>query len=461
MSMELKEQSRSGEDVFIERFEDLIGPNTNGSESEWTLNRRNAIQVFAQNGFPNKKSESYKYTPVTKWLQSQLKNGMHTAAGSSVQSGNLKNEALPTPLLDESEVRGEPSSLENMKGLHVHATNGLIRGSLSEALPTGLIICSFKQALVDHPKLLSEYLTKAVVLERDPFAALASAFAEDGILIFVPAGLEVEKAIVIHHDALFSNSLIQARLLVVAEEGTKVNVIEHFPFLDAGSSFENRVAEVFAGKGARVDHVLVMERNDQTLFVNSLFVHQDANSFFRTNTVTLGGGLVRHNLNFLPDAEECETHLHGLYVAKGTAHVDNHTLVDHAKPNCFSNEIFKGIVTNQAVGVFNGKVLVRQDAQKTNAYQSSKCIVLDRGARTYAKPELEIYADDVKCSHGATTGELDEDALFYLRARGIHPDAAKLMLLEAFAKDIIGLIDFDEVRNYLYQRLHGLLTVTK
>ena len=147
-------------------------------------------------------------------------------------------------------------------------------------------------------------------------------------------------------------------------------------------------------------------------------------------------------------------------IAKGSMHVDNHTFVDHAKPNCESNELFKGIVTDKAVGVFNGKIHVRQDAQKINAYQSSKSILLDRAASIYAKPELEIYADDVKCSHGATTGELDDDALFYLRARGIRPEAAKLMLLEAFARDVVDLVDVDAVKDYLYSRLHSILTET-
>ena len=236
-----------------------------------------------------------------------------------------------------------------------------------------------------------------------------------------------------------------------------MQIIEHFGEAGASSAFENRIAEMIVAEGASIDHVLVYERGLQNTFVNGLHVYQAGSSHYATNTITLGGGMVRNNLHFLPDGEECETHLNGLYIARGTMHIDNHTFVDHAKPNCESNELFKGIVKDKATGVFNGKILVRQDSQKINAYQSSKSIVLDRSASVYAKPELEIYADDVKCSHGATTGQLDEEALFYLRARGIRPETARLLLLEAFARDVVDLIDHESVREVLYSRLHTLL----
>ncbi len=466
MSPELTHQNNSEEFVLAEQFEQLVGVQPIGQESSWMQNRRQAMQAFAQLGFPKKRSESYKYTPISKWIESRLRFETNGPSIKSIHNGAAVGaEAPPSAAnleLKHSAGQGVgrlSASWNGESGIQVQTSNGRLSGTIKGVVPEGLTICSLQDAMVQHPALLNTYLTKAVVLDRDPFAALASAFAEDGIFIHARAELTGGEVIAIHHDALDTNGFVQPRVLIVAEKGASIQVVEHFPFLDSGRTFENRIAEIFVAEKARVDHVLVMERSEEALFVNSLFVHQSEKSYFRTNTVTLGGGLVRHNLNFLPNAEECETHLHGLYVAKGKAHVDNHTLVDHAKPNCFSNEMFKGIVTDQATGVFNGKVLVRQDAQKTNAYQSSKCIVLDRGARTYAKPELEIYADDVKCSHGATTGELDEDAIFYLRARGISRDAAKMLLLEAFARDVVDLIAVEDVRNYLYTRLNRLLTV--
>jgi len=434
MPLEMDMDKKADESVLIEDFDRKIGLMAPDSDAPWVNTRREAIKAFAEAGFPGKRNEAYKYTPVTKWVKSHL-------LGTSSRV-----------------VQSELPAFTDIEGLHIQTTDGQMLGDVPGSLPKGLTISTLQNAQASHPDLLASYLSKAIVLERDPFSALASAFAEDGILIHVSKNSEIVEPIVLHHDALTENGLVQPRILVVVEAGAKVQIVEHFPNVAAGSSFENRVVEMFVAEQATIDHVAVVERNAQALFVNALFVHQAEKSHFKTNTVTLGGGLVRHNLSFLPDAEECETHLHGLYVVKGSSLVDIHTLVDHAKPNCFSNEMFKGIVTDEATGVFNGKVLVRQDAQKTNAYQSSKSIVLDRSAQIYAKPELEIYADDVKCSHGATTGELDEDAMFYLRARGIHTEMARLMLLEAFARDVVDLIEIESVREYLNERLHQLLS---
>ncbi|MDA1028347.1 MAG: Fe-S cluster assembly protein SufD [Bacteroidetes bacterium] len=469
MSIVATEQNQSAIDRLSKQFDDLVGSKSDGQESSWIQSRRQAMQAFIQAGFPKKRSESYKYTPVSKWIEKHSHFANEAPSSLFAQSGPLpplsapdsKGKSGDSQSAGNRATKAASTSWKSKSGVEIHTQDGHISGSVVGNVPTGLTVCSLKEASLKHPQLFSAYLSKAVVLDRDPFAALATAFAEDGLFIHASESVVTDEVISIHHDGLRSESFVQPRVLIVAEKGASIQVVEHFPHLNAGRTFENRVAEIFVAAEARIDHVLMVERAEEALFVNSLFVYQGEKSYFRTNTITLGGGLVRHNLNFLPNAEECETHLHGLYVAKGYAHVDNHTLVDHAKPNCFSNEMFKGIVTDQATGVFNGKVLVRQDAQKTNAYQSSKCIVLDRGARTYAKPELEIYADDVKCSHGATTGELDEDAIFYLRARGISKDAAKMLLLEAFARDVVDLIAAEGVRNYLYDRLHHLLSVTK
>lgn len=469
MSIVATEQNQSAISLLSKQFDELVGSYSDRNESSWMQSRRQAMQAFIEVGFPKKRSESYKYTPVSKWIENHGHFVNSASNGRSIQNGPASLRLSPDSngksgkglSAEQGATKAASTSWTGKSGIEIHTHNGLLSGSVVGSVPAGLTVCSLKEASVKHPRLISAYLSQAVELDRDPFAALASAFAEDGLFIHASESVVTDEVISIHHDGLHNESFVQPRLLIVAEKGASIQVVEHFPYLNAGRTFENRIAEIFVANEAHVDHVLMVERADEALFVNSLFVQQGEKSYFRTNTITLGGGLVRHNLNFLPDAEECETHLHGLYVAKGSAHLDNHTLVDHAKPNCFSNEMFKGIVTDQATGVFNGKVLVRQDAQKTNAYQSSKCIVLDRGARTYAKPELEIYADDVKCSHGATTGELDEDAIFYLRARGISKDAAKMILLEAFARDVVDLIAMESVREYLYVRLHDLLSVTK
>jgi Fe-S cluster assembly protein SufD len=206
-----------------------------------------------------------------------------------------------------------------------------------------------------------------------------------------------------------------------------------------------------------MDHVRIVDEADASVHVHHLEAYQHGGSRFDTNTITLGGGTVRNNAYFLPDGEHCETHLLGLYLGRGDAHYDNHTMVDHAKPECFSNEAYKGILDDRSTGVFNGKVLVRQDAQKINAYQSNRNVLLSETARMFSKPELEIYADDVKCSHGATTGQLDDEALFYLRSRGLRPGTARLLMLQAFAGDVIEQIRDESVRAYISNRIADLL----
>jgi Fe-S cluster assembly protein SufD len=398
----------------------------------WATARRVAAGAFQQMGLPGKRSEAYKYTPLTRRVTENL---TLDNAASAVQSATVFGD---------------------VDGIHVHTTNGLLN-ELPGDLPAGVTITSLSQSYAGNRVFVNDHLSRAFVADRDAFSSLAAAAAEDGILIHLAADVELSTPVVIHHDHVAAAGLVQPRVLVVADRNAKLQLVEHFGEATGSSAFENRIAEMIVAEGASVDHVLVYERGLENTFVNGLHVYQEGASHFATNTITLGGGMVRNNLHFLPDGEECETHLNGLYIARGSMHIDNHTFVDHAKPNCESNELFKGIVADKATGVFNGKILVRQDSQKINAYQSSKSIVLDRSASVYAKPELEIYADDVKCSHGATTGELDEEALFYLRARGIKPTLARLLLLEAFARDVVDLIDHEPVRAYLYTRLHTLL----
>jgi len=398
----------------------------------WASARRMAAGAFKEMGLPTKRSEAYKYTPVAKRVTDDL--SLENSAGT-VQADR---------------------KLEDVEGIHLSTTNGLL-DSVPESLPEGLTISSLVDAYEGNRIFVNDHLSRAFVADRDAFSSLAAAAAEDGILIHAAAGAKIDTPIVIHHDTVSVSGLVQPRILVVADEGASLNLVERFGHAEGSSAFENRIAEMIVADGGSIDHVLIYERSQQSTFVNGLHVYQEGSSHYATNTITLGGGMVRNNLHFLPDGEECETHLNGLYIARGSQHIDNHTFVDHAKPNCESNELFKGVVADSATGVFNGKILVRQDSQKINAYQSSKSIVLDRSASVYAKPELEIYADDVRCSHGATTGELDEDALFYLRARGIKPEKARLLLLEAFARDVVDLIDQEPVRDYLYARLHSLL----
>ncbi len=426
-------RQKSLETTFIEAFDKDLGLLPSDDSDAWTSSQRQAIRTFADTGFPRPKSEAYKYTPVTRWIGD-------------------------TPLLQTpGPVSATRLPLSELPGVHLKTVNGQL-ASAPEQLPEGLTVLTLRSALETHPELVRQHLKRVSEgTSSDVFGTLAAAFAPDGLFIHIAPGAVLPEPVYIHHAAVSPDAFIQPRMLVVAGENSEAHIVEHFPEADAGSVFENRIVGVDVAMRARLKHLVVYERGARARFVNGLYVEQKGESVFSTNNMTLGGALVRNNLHFVPDGEHCETHLNGLYIARGGAHVDNYTLVDHVKPNCFSNELFKGIVEGGSTGVFNGKVMVRQDAQKINAYQSSKSIVMDDRSHVYAKPELEIYADDVRCSHGATTGELDDEALFYLRSRGIPEKTARLILLEAFARDVVDLISLKEVRTYLNTRLGQLL----
>jgi len=251
-----------------------------------------------------------------------------------------------------------------------------------------------------------------------------------------------------------SNELISnTRTIVKAHKNANVKIIESFINLQGENSFTNNVAEFFLSPNSHIEYNKIQEKEGESYQVATEQVYQTATSNFTINTITLEGTLVRNNLNIKVNAEGCETNLNAIYLGKDKNHIDNHTVVDHLKPNCNSNEVYKGILDDNSVGVFNGKVFVRPDAQKTNAFQQNNNIVLTDNAVINSKPELEIYADDVKCSHGSTTGQLDEEAIFYLRARGISKESAINLMIAAFIKDALESISIESLKNYIDTKL--------
>ncbi|HMH34651.1 MAG TPA: Fe-S cluster assembly protein SufD, partial [Puia sp.] len=225
--------------------------------------------------------------------------------------------------------------------------------------------------------------------------------------------------------------------------------VETFATIGAQESFTNHVIEIIVEKDARLIYYKIQNDSNASSQVSTTHIRQTGSSFTHSVVISLNGSIVRNHLNVVFDAEHCESHLYGLYCLKGQTHADNHTVVDNAKPHCFSNELYKGVLDGEATGVFNGKIFVRKDAQKTNAYQSNKNILISETASVNAKPQLEIFADDVKCSHGCTVGSLDEEALFYLRSRGLSKESAQSLLLEAFAIDVLENITLMPIRHYV------------
>lgn len=301
----------------------------------------------------------------------------------------------------------------------------------------GLLIGNLSE-LLENDKVRA-HLGRYANFTDEPFTAINTAFANEGTVVYVPSGLTVKEPLHILHlsDGSSAPFATNPRNLFVVEDGGQVSVLESYHQLAGGSYFNNAVAEIFVGKNARVEHTKIQQEALDAYHIATFNVHQERESHFASVNIDLGGRLVRNNLNVMLNGEHCETHLLGFYVGSGVQHIDNHTFIDHAKPHCFSNELYKGILDDHAQGVFNGKILVRQDAQKTNALQSNKTLLLTDDAAINAKPQLEIFADDVKCTHGATIGQLDDEALFYLRCRGIGKDMAEAMLRHAFVADVL------------------------
>jgi Fe-S cluster assembly protein SufD len=331
--------------------------------------------------------------------------------------------------------------------------NGIFSPELSllQELPKGLIVTSLADAAKTHAAIFDTHYGKYVDVNNDAFIALNTAMAKDGVFIHVAKGAVIEKPIhILHIASADENTIINPRNLIVVEENAQAKIIESFETIDSKAKiFNNAITEITVAKNTVVEHYKIQDENEAGFLMNTLQINQQDNSVFTTNTITLSGSLVRNNLTIVLDGEHIESHLNGLYLTRDHQLVDNHTLVDHRKPNCNSNELYKGIIDEKSTATFNGKIFVRKDAQKTNAFQSNKNILLSDDGSINTKPQLEIYADDVKCSHGTSTGKLDEDKIFYLRARGIGELSAKKLLMHAFASEVINTIKIDELRDYV------------
>jgi Fe-S cluster assembly protein SufD len=426
-------------EFFKKEFENFSGPG-NGLLSGI---RKEAMDRFSELGFPTTKHEEWKYTNV---------------------APVLKNNFQPAKVgfnLTEEDIK--PFQLTGKESIRLVFENGRFNKKLSSipALDKGVIIADLASHC-DHA-IAKEHLAKHANFKQASFVALNTAFVNDGAFIYIPDHVVIEQAIhlIYVHDTRASAVVIYPRNLVVSGKHSKVKIAETYHSIgEVHAGLTNSVTEIVVGENSSVEFDKVQYENMSSNHISHTEAIQAKNSVFSICTVTLGGNMVRNNLHIQLLDENCESHLNGLYITQQKQLVDNHTLVDHAKPNCVSNELYKGILDDHSQGVFNGKVLVREDAQKTNAYQSNKNILLSNDASINTKPQLEIFADDVKCSHGATTGKLDEEALFYLRSRGIGEEAAKAFLNIAFAADVVNKINIDQLRDRLMQLIEQKLKKT-
>jgi Fe-S cluster assembly protein SufD len=408
--------------------------------------RGKALDDFKKLGIPTKKVEAYRYTDLEKVLTGDYDTEFSTEQFKVDLQEIFKCEI---PELDTHVVLV-------LNGFYYH-DNQL------SGLPEGVIVTSLAQASVSYPGLFSAHYSKYVNTAEDSLAALNSFFAQDGVFIYIPENVKIDKPVqIINLCFSIKNLRITRRNLIVAEKGSELQVIVCDHTLCKRRYLSNSLTEVFTGKDARMEYSKVQNENNLSAQLTNTFIHQEEGSHVVSNIITLHGGFIRNNIHINLSGEKAENHTFGLFIGDSNQHISNYTSIAHSKPDCLSNQLFKGILSENATGAFNGKIYVARDAQKTLAYQKNNNILLSPAARMNSKPQLEIYADDVKCSHGATVGQLDEDALFYIRSRGIKEEEARFLLMYAFANDIIGNIGTRHLRERIIEmvdkRLRGELS---
>ncbi len=416
----------------------------NGSrETPLNILRREAMQRFQELGFPTIRNEEWKYANI-----------MPAIALPFALSAGGNASALTQDHVNSFAIQGVDA--------HVLVfINGIYSREFSQVghLPNGVIVGNVAEILKQSPDSLTEYFTHKSE-KSEAFTALNAALAQDGAFIAIPNGVLVETPvhIMMITDSASGPVMVHPRHIITCGRSSGATIIHSAHTIGTNAGFTNSVANITVAENANLRQYIVQNDSDTAYSVQSTFVRQERDSRYSAVTVTLGGAFVRNNHNAVLGGENSEANYYGVALGSKRQLIDNHTLADHATPHCQSNELYKYILDDRSTGVFNGKIIVREDAQKTNAYQSNKTILLSDTATINTKPQLEIFADDVKCSHGATSGQLDEEALFYMRSRGITADKARALLLHAFAVDVLEHITLEPLRialdHLIAERLH-------
>mgnify|MGYP004517006673 FL=1 len=431
--MALKEQITENHYTFLEslRHRFLDG------------DRKAALQRFENMGFPTKKDEEYRYTSVKEITEKEYNF-------FPKESHNITKEQLDQLHLGE----------ENFDWITF--VNGKLRKELSKVSIENVEFLSFNYALNDekHKDVFDQYFN-TIASKDSAFTNLNQAYCKYGFFLKVPKNVVIEKPIHIFYISQNQeeNTFYNTRNLLIAEEGSKVEIIESHHNFDSTYVLTNSVTEIFTYPNAKADWHKVQNDSDTSYLIDSTFAKQERDSLTTVNTFSFGGKLVRNNLDFIHNGSNINSFMNGITIIGRDQLVDHHTAVHHNQPNCESYQNYKGIFSGNSHGIFNGKVFVDKLAQKTNAYQQNNNVLLSEGAKIDTKPQLEIFADDVKCSHGCTVGQLNEDALFYLRARGISKKEAQALLLYAFANDAMQNIDIEPLKEKISQLLAEKLEV--
>ena len=424
-------QTNPDRNVILSRYVELE-KDSNGGLPPWLVRlRKTAVSRFADLGFPTTRQEEWRTTSVEPIARTAFEPV--PADGNALKAATLEPFAFADPGIAQFVF-----------------VNGRFAPRLSSPgpLPAGVKAGSLAAALESDPGRVEPHLARYAAFDDQPFTALNTAFLGDGAFVHVPDGVVVQRPV----HLLFITTpgqepvISQPRTLVLAGDGAQVTLIESYAALEGGVCFTNAVSEIVAGRDAVVDHYRIQRDNRRAYHVATQQFQAGRGASCSTHSLSLGGGLVRNDVNAVLDGEGADCVLNGLFLATGTQHVDNHTRIDHAKPHCSSRELYKGILADQSRGIFSGRIIVRKDAQKTDSKQTNKNLLLSEEALVDTRPQLEIYADDVKCTHGATIGQLDEESIFYLRSRGIARQEAHAILIHAFAGDIVNRVKVAPVR---------------
>jgi Fe-S cluster assembly protein SufD len=424
-------------ETYLEAFSDFQ-KTAPGHDLAWLRKlREDAFARFCQVGFPTTHDEDWRFTNVSAIAKTPFR--LASNAGQ-IDKNQLEAWLLPVAACQIVFVDGhfsrELSSLGNfVEGLHV--------SSLAEELST-------------NPSALEPHLGRYLNTERDAFAALNTAFAADGAFVHIRKGTVLEQPIHLLFVSTTADQpiMMHPRNLIVAEEQSQIAIVEDYVSLGSSVAFCNTATELVAAESAVVSHYMLEREDTQTFNVSTLRIQQGRSSNVATHSVLLGGGLVRNNVHPVLAGEGAECLINGLFIGVGSQHLDNYMLVEHASPHCDSRQFYNGILDGRSHGVFHGRIIVHKDAQKTDAKQTNRNLLLSDDAQIDTKPQLEIYADDVKCTHGATIGQIDESALFYLRSRGIDEASARKLLLLAFANECLDRMKEDGVRDYLRELIN-------
>lgn len=427
---------------YLARFVDFERALAIAPEAWGGAIRSGAISRFAAAGFPGARDEEWKYTSIAPILDVPF--GPVRSLSDGLARERLRQLDLGAPA-------------EN----RLVFINGRLSAELSAArrLPAGVEAGSLAAAMRHGDARVASHLARYAKYDSQSFVALNTAFMEDGGFIFVSAGAVIEEPIHLVFIALSADGagVCYPRNLIVIERGAEASVVETYVGPERALHFTNGVTEIVVGENGKLDHAKIQRESEEAFHIGTLQVHMGRSSSFTSHSLALGGALVRNDINVALEGEGGDCTLNGLYIAGGRQHIDNHTRIDHVKPHCASRELYKGILGGRARGVFSGKIYVHKTAEKTDARQTNKNLLLSEGAWVDTKPQLEIHNNDVKCSHGSTIGQVDQDALFYLRSRGIDRSAAYALLTQGFAADVVARLPAAQLRASMEQTVRKRL----